>query len=274
MKRNFFSLLLLGCVLGLAVGVQAQDPTPVLPDLQPIWPLSIVGMQIDTARAADRLVSCDDWTEIDPTPITGQRVITFVLGSPNVGEGHMMTRRESIGSEWVWYQTISMLNPDGTCSAVEQEIARQPAGQDGRWLPLGKFALYEVAEDGGVGRRVSCQIKRWCCLSSGPTCPVNPPCPYSCPGPLGDCLRAGSRDVYPLHWLDQFILVEGLPSGLYWFEHEMNPLHVIIESNYDNNSMFFLIELNQEAPPGTPVRIVQEPQDPPGCPAAGGCNPL
>ncbi len=247
-------------------GTQGNGVVDVLPDLQPIWAsYSLQDIRIDTARSNDRLVSCKDWTQIDPTPITGQRVLSFTLGSPNLGEGHLRTRRQATPDGWVWYQTTSQLNPDGTCSAVEQQIAIMPSDQTGRWLPLAKFALYEVTEDGGVGDQVACQVKRWCCLVSIATCPIVPPCSLPC---QGDCINAGTRDVYPFHFQDQFIPIEGIPSGVYWVEDEINPFQVLIESDYTNNSMFFQIELDQEA--GT-VRIVQPPENPGGCPSPG-CN--
>jgi hypothetical protein len=128
-------------------------------------------------------------------------------------------------------------------------------GQAGRWLPLGSFALYEELPDGSVGPQIVCQMKRWCCLISIPTCDTSPPCSLPC---QGDCINAGTRDVYPFHWQDQFVPVEGLPSGNYWFEHVINPGNILIEADYTNNSMFFKINLDQEA--GT-VAIV-EPPDP------------
>ncbi len=243
---------------------EGSGAVDILPDFAPRWASdSLQDIRIDVARSNDRLVSCDDWTVIDPTPITGQRVLSFTLGSPNLGQGHLRTRRQLSGEGWVFYQTTSLLNGDGTCSSTEQQIAVVPPEQAGRWLPLAKFTLYQVTEDGGVGDVVACQIKRWCCLVSIPTCPVTPPCSLPCPG--GDCINAGTRDVYPFHFLDQFIPIEGVPSGLYWVEHEINPAQVLIESNYDNNKLIFQIDLNQE---DRTVMVTKPPVDPPQCPAA------
>lgn len=259
---KYLTVLIVILLVGLSTNLFGQ--TEILPDFRPIWStLSLGDIAIDTARDNDRLVSCDDWTVVDPTPITGQRVLSFTLSSPNFGRGHFRTRREATDRGWVIYQTTSLLNDDGTCSSIEDEIAVVPAdqAQERRWLPLAKFTLYEVAEDGGVGPALVCQMKRWCCLLSKPICNINAPCSLPCDD-LGGCIDAGARDLYTFHWQDQFIPIEGIPSGVYWVEHVINPANVLIESNYDNNSMLFMIELNQEA--GT-VRVVQEPKDP-GCP--------
>jgi hypothetical protein len=166
----------------------------------------------------------------------------------------LRTRRQSSGGEWHFFQTTSQIDEAGTCSAVEQEIAVIPTGFEGgatgRWLPLASFSLYNIADDGGLGDLVVCEMKRWCCLVSISTCNTNPPCSLS--GGT-DGINAGTRDVYPYHWQDQFIPIQDVPSGQYWFVHTINPAGVLIESDYSNNSAYFLIDLNQEATPPTAV---------------------
>ena len=251
-------LMLVGA--GLLPG-QKKEPIPILPDLVPVWTsYSLQDIRMDLARSNDRLVSCQDWTDVNPIPITGQRVLSFTLGSPNFGLGHLRTRRQVTEEGWLYSQNLSYLNEDGTCTAYEVPVGIVPADQAGRWLPLGKFSLYQVTEEGGVGEVVACQIKRWCCLISIPTCPITSPCPLPC---QGDCINAGTRDVYGFHFLDQFIPIDGVKSGYYWVEHEINPGPILWESNYDNNKLLFQIYMDQEA--GT-VTITQAPEDPAQCP--------
>ncbi len=254
--KNIFVLALI-----ILAGNTLFGQVDVLPDFVSIWrSYSLQDIRIDSARSNDRLVSCEDWTLIDPNPIEGQPVLSFTLGSPNFGQGHFRTRRVATDEGWVFYQTTSQVDGDGNCTSIERQIAVVPQGQPGRWLPLASFSLYEVTDDGGVGARVVCQMKRWCCLVSSPTCTVNPPCSLPV---QGDGINAGARDVYPFHWLDQFIPIDGVPSGLYWVEHRVNPANIFIESNYDNNSMMFKIMLDQEA--GS-VTVVEEPVNPGDCP--------
>src|SRR5262249_31366203 len=52
----------------------------VLPDMQPWSYEETATFGLAYAYANDRLVSCDDWTQISPDLITGQRIITFQLG--------------------------------------------------------------------------------------------------------------------------------------------------------------------------------------------------
>jgi hypothetical protein len=208
-----------------------------------------------TASVSDRVVSCDDWTLIDPNPITGQRVLSFTLASPNVGAGHLRINRVFMADGVHMVQRTSQMDDAGICSSLDTEIAVIPNGQSGRWLPLARFALYQEAEDGSIGDLVVCQMKRWCCLVSSFACNTNPPCAL---GTLSDNLNAGFRDIYPFHFQDQFIPIEGVPSGRYWVEDTINPGNIMIESDYTNNSMFFKIELDQEA--GT-VTVI-EPPDP------------
>jgi hypothetical protein len=235
--------------------------TDVLPDMVP-WSFDIVRtIGMDIADDNDRLVSCDDWTYISPESIAGQWIITFELGTANMGRGDVRLRRgPEMPEGWHFYQTWSQQDPDGTCSSFEAEIAIVPPNPMGRWLPLARLSLYTVAEDGGLGDLVVCQMKRFCCLGGVPTCDVKKPCslPWE-----EDNLNVGARDVYPFHWQDQFIPIQNVPSGVYWFEHRINPVGVIIESDSSNNSLFFKIEIDQEA---AMVRIVQPPEES-QCPA-------
>ena len=252
MKMRLQAFLLTGAfVTMLGAGPTkaiAGDVMYYLPDFRPIWSASsIQDIQFDLGRSNDRLVSCDDWTSIDPNPPTGMTVLTFTLSSPNFGEGDLRLRHQNTADGIAMYQTISYMDSDGVCAAVETEepIAVIPAGQSGRWLPLAKFALYEVAEDGGLGKQIACQIKRWCCLVNSPMCMTRGPCPQL-PFQM-DNLNAGSLDTYPRHFQDQFLLIEGIPSGVYWFEDEINPGGIMWESDYTNNSMFLMIAIDQEA---------------------------
>jgi hypothetical protein len=235
--------------------------TYIMPDFRPWWSGSSVGdIRFDVGRSNDRLVDCDDWTNVGPAPV-GMSVLSFTLSSPNFGAGDLRLRRQSMPDGSIeMYQRIWQVDVDGVCSVVESEVpvAVIPAGssQAGRWLPLAKFALYNVADDGWIGDRVACQIKRWCCLGSSPTCATRSGCPQLPPVGGGDNLEAGSRDQYPFHWTDQFLPVEGIPSGTYWFEDEINPGGIMWESDYTNNSMFFMIAIDQEA---RTVQIVQPP---------------
>jgi hypothetical protein len=260
MKR--FGAISVLAVLALIGGSVAQGGvlTDVLPDMYPWSAEEVQTLRTATANGNDRLVSCDDWTQIDPTNISGQRIITFQVGSANLGQGHLRTRRESQSDGWHFFQTTSQVDADGTCSATEQEIAIIPPGQGSRWLPLASFSLYTVAEDGGLGDLVVCQMKRWCCLISLPTCNTNPPCSLA---RQTDDINAGTRDVYPFHWQDQFVPIENVPSGQYWFVHTINPAGLIIESDYSNNDVYMLIEIDQETNSATVV----VPPEPDQCPA-------
>jgi hypothetical protein len=261
------ALFLSGALLAVAApmaGAQTTNgdgTTYILPDFRPWWSRSSVGdIRFDAGLSRDRLVDCDDWTNVGPAPV-GMPVLSFTLQSPNLGAGDLRIRRQPMPDGSIeMYQTVSQMAPDGTCSALEIDvpIAVIPSGslQAGRWLPLAKFALYTVAEDGGIGDRVACQIKRWCCLGSAPTCATRSGCP-SLPF-SSDNLQAGSLDGYPFHWTDQFLPIDPdvIPSGTYWFEDEINPGGIMWESDYTNNSMFLQIAIDQEA---RTVQILQEP---------------
>jgi len=239
----------------------AGEGTFYLPDFRPWWSGdSIRDIHFDVGRSNDRLVSCDDWTAIDPTPPVGIPVLTFTLSSPNFGQWDLRLRRQMTSQGIEMYQTVSYMDPSGVCSAIETDvpiaiIPNDPI-QNGRWLPLAKFALYDIAEDGGPGNRLSCQIKRWCCLGSSPTCNTRGPCPRL--PTQSDNIEAGARDVYPPHWTDQFLPVDGIPTGDYWFEDEINPGGIMWESDYGNNSMFLMIHIDQEA---RTVEILVPPDD-------------
>jgi len=259
------ALFLSGALFALAApmaGAQTTNgngTTYIMPDFRPWWsPSSIGDIRFDVGRSNDRLVDCDDWTSVGAVP-TGMAVLSFTLSSPNFGAGDLRLRRQSMPDGSIeMYQTVWAVDVDGVCTAIEGDtpVAIIPPGslQAGRWLPLAKFALYNVNDDGSVGDRVACQMKRWCCLGSTPTCATRSGCP-ALPG-RSDNLEAGSRDQYPFHWTDQFVPVEGLPSGTYWFEDEINPGGIMWESDYSNNSMFLMININQEA---RTVTVVQEP---------------
>ncbi len=281
MNRRLWAFLLSSALLTAAghraAAANLESPASVtgategimytMPDFRPWWSSdSVQDIRFDDGRPLDRLVDCDDWTSVGPAPV-GMAVLSFTLSSPNFGAGDLRLRRQHMPDGSIeMYQTISQMDPDGVCSAVEIDtpIAVIPSGpeQAGRWLPLAKFALYNVAEDGGLGDRVACQVKRWCCLGSSPTCDTRSGCPRLDPIIGGDNIEAGARDVYPFHWTDQFVPVEDaqgrLPSGTYWFEDEINPGGIMWESDYTNNSMFLMIEIDQDA---RTVKVIVPPDD-------------
>jgi hypothetical protein len=274
MKRMTVVPIVLGGALLLCCGTQGSggvDPfkvntkkaplspqgglVDVLPDMQPWSVEEVATFGLSTAYSNDRLVSCDDWTQISPDNITGQRIITFQLGSANLGVGHLRLRRGPLALDgWHYFQTTSQIDGSGQCSATEQEIAVVPPDQNGRWLPLASFSLYTELDDGSVGDLVVCQMKRWCCLGSVPTCGnITPPCSLDY---QTDNINAGTRDVYPFHWQDQFVPIQDVPTGRYWFKHTINPARVLLESDYSNNDLWFKIALDREA---DTVQIIEYP---------------
>lgn len=239
------------------------EGTWFMPDFRPWWSRDSIGdIRFDVGRSGDRLVPCNDWTDVGPAP-TGMDVLSFTLSSPNFGQSDLRLRRNNTPDGIEMYQTISWMDSSGACYAVETQdpiavIPNEPR-QSGRWLPLAKFALYNVAEDGGLGDQVVCHIKRWCCLGSSPTCPTRGPCPRL--PTMSDNLEAGSRDVYPFHWTDQYLPLytpDDVPTGDYWFEDEINPGGLMWESDYTNNSMFMMVHIDREA---RTVEVTVPPDD-------------
>ncbi|MFC1759025.1 lysyl oxidase family protein, partial [Planctomycetota bacterium] len=107
------------------------------------------------------------------------------------------------------------------------------------------YALYNlrlVLPDGGVGPLVATSDKVSFCLldfalfdsdiPGAPAIPQFTDCEVSTQG-----ISVGWADVYPADIPDQWIDVEDVPPGEYWFETVIDPFNLIKESNDDNNSM-------------------------------------
>jgi len=141
------ALFLSGALFALAApmaGAQTTNgngTTYIMPDFRPWWsPSSIGDIRFDVGRSNDRLVDCDDWTSVGAVP-TGMAVLSFTLSSPNFGAGDLRLRRQPMPDGSIeMYQTVSQLNPDGTCSALELDVpvAVIPSGpfQDAARSPL------------------------------------------------------------------------------------------------------------------------------------------
>jgi hypothetical protein len=245
----------------LLVGiVSAQDP--VLPDLTAGFGTNIGGSpSLADARyynvpatSSHRRVTCDDWTTVGES-LAGQKIISFTNSTFNVGNGDLRIRNVNTPNGITFMQTYTVKNED-SCSTEEYAITNIPAGQGGRYFPLASMALYEVTDDGGLGDQVVCQVKRACCLVSfGQVCPVDR---QGCPAlPTSQHnIHAGNRDTYGANFTDQVIPIQDVPSGYYWVEVKANPFGDILESNYDNNAAYFMIFLDQDAPPNSAVQIV------------------
>jgi hypothetical protein len=81
--------------------------------------------------------------------------------------------------------------------------------------------------------------------------PAAPPAKYNLCGAIGvpgnQGLQVGWTDVYAQSIDCQYVPIDGLAAGTYWLEVQVNPEHLLPESDYSNNSaaIKFLMTLSK-----------------------------
>ena len=127
------------------------------------------------------------------------------------------------------------------------------------------YRLYEVAPDGGLGAQVAGGEKVSFCLIDSSPFDVNLPGAPHLPV-YAQCERrtqgisVGWADVYTSDLDDQWIEVEDLPPGEYWFETIVDPYDNLIEADESNNVIRHKIVLGvaQYAPDALDVAGINE----------------
>jgi hypothetical protein len=100
------------------------------------------------------------------------------------------------------------------------------------------FIQYQLIDSAGT---VTAARKQAFCLEDGEQVQIGAaPTGYSC---RNQGISRGWADVYTRYTPCQWIDVTGLPSGAYTLHAEVNPLHTLVESSYDNNVFTVAVKL-------------------------------
>jgi len=100
------------------------------------------------------------------------------------------------------------------------------------------FIQYQLIDSAGT---VTAARKQSFCLEDGEIVQIGAtPRGYSC---RNQGISRGWADIYTRYTPCQWIDVTGLPSGDYTLRAEVNPLHTLVETSYDNNVFSVAVKL-------------------------------
>ena len=100
------------------------------------------------------------------------------------------------------------------------------------------YIAYQLID--GAGTVVTARKQAFCLEDGEPIDVGAAPTGYSC---LNQGISRGWADVYSRYLACQWIDVTGMPSGDYTLRAEVNPLHTLPESNFDNNVFTVAVKL-------------------------------
>jgi hypothetical protein len=128
-------------------------------------------------------------------------------------------------------------------------------------FPLDRFALYDVAPDGGVGSLVATSPKVLYCMTSDTRVGGVPNTPTNNEYPSGACLQPEGKLGLSVGWGDQYEATDGgegipitsLPNGTYWLRGEVDPYHYFEESDDSNNATDTKLQIE-----GDTVKVLEQ----------------
>ena len=205
--------------------------TPLVPEFLP-----------DLVLWRDELVGVNYPEYFEPHETTNRMLMRFGTGVVNVGSGPLIVEGSGVVED---AQTVVQVIDREDGSQIERSAGEFVLHPGHGHIHFDGYALYNlrvVLPDGGVGPLVATSDKVSFCLLDfalfDPDIPGTPEIPQYL-----DCevstqgISVGWADVYPADLPDQWIDIEDVPPGEYWFETVIDPFDLIKESNEDNNSM-------------------------------------
>ena len=201
-------------------------PQPLLPDLK-IWD--------------DPLLGLNYFTGLDVHPRTGRQIMRFSTAVQNAGQGPLIVKGGAVVGSGTQQVNQVVQNADGsTTEYAAGEYVFHPTHGHVHFANYAFYRLYEVTADGGVGVQVAGGEKVSFCLidsspfdlalPGAPRTPVYAQCERSTQG-----ISVGWADVYTSDLDDQWIDIEDLPAGEYWFETIVDPYNNLVEADEGNN---------------------------------------
>jgi hypothetical protein len=219
-----------------AAGWMARNPTPGLVNFtalpQPKLP--------DLTIWDDPLLGLNYFSNLDVHPYNGRQIMRFSTAVQNTGQGPLTVRGGGVVANN--QQVLQVVqNLDGTTTEYAAgEYLFHPTHGHVHVANYALYRLYEIAPDGELGNQVAGGEKvSFCLLDSAPfdrQLPAAPELPiYAACERSTQGISVGWADLYAADLDDQWIDVEDLPPGEYWFETVVDPFNNLFESDETNN---------------------------------------
>ena len=215
---------------------QSQAPTPgstpFVPPVQHQLP--------DLAFWSDPLLGINHLERVEVHPSTGRKLMRFSTGFANVGSGPLViVGKSDADANGPVVQVVS--NVDG--STTEFDAGRFSFHPDHEHVHFADYAFYrlrEVTDDDGVGQIIAGGDKvSFCLMDSHPfdrSLENSPPLPqYTVCESRTQGISVGWADLYSANVPDQWIDIEDVPPGEYWFETVIDPFNALLETDESNN---------------------------------------
>ncbi|MCA9215785.1 MAG: lamin tail domain-containing protein [Planctomycetales bacterium] len=208
-------------------GTSSLVPRELLPDLM-LWD--------------DPLVGVNYLEYFEPHSKTGRLLMRFATGVVNAGEGPLIIEGADVVQGRQQVEQIVQRDDGSLVRGDAGEFVYHPLHGHIHFDGYAIYNLRVVLPNGGVGPLVATSDKVSFCLldytAYDLSLPNAPPIPE-----FGECdvniqgISVGWLDVYTANLPDQWIDVEGVPPGEYWFETVVDPFNLIRESDESNNTI-------------------------------------
>lgn len=220
----------------LAESWHAVQPSPGLVPFDP----PVQHLLPDLVLWADPLLGVNQLEFVEDHPTTGRKLMRFSTAVYNDGSGPLTIHGGAFvdGARQV---TQIVKNADGTTSEFYAgEYVFHPTHNHVHFADYSFYRLREVAEDGTPGDVVAGGDKVSFCLvdshpfdnqrQGAPFLPVYNTCESATQG-----ISVGWADIYTSELDDQWIDIEDVPAGEYWFETIIDPFNLLLEEDETNN---------------------------------------
>jgi hypothetical protein len=186
---------------------------------------------------------------IEVYPETGVREIRFDTAVINMGDGPLIMHGSLDEAEGKTLVVQHLVREDGGQDQVEVgHFVYHPGHKHFHFESFSEMRLYSLGEDRSLDELITTTDKITSCVLDQnrlPSPPPNSPTTPAFPGCGQDFqgLSVGWVDVYVATLEGQERDITDVPDGRYALELWVNPDRLLIESNYDNNSVITLVEI-------------------------------
>ena len=175
----------------------------------------------------------------------------------NAGAGPLTLRPVNSGDTTTAYQRIFSHRADGSRYMVRQQAVGtfhfHPTHEHWHFEQFARYAIHDVAPDGGVGPTVLAQSTKvsFCLIN---VFLQDGSLEHAGWGPRGNCdadgvqgLKVGWGDTYHRSLRGQAINVSSLPVGVYWLVSTADPEDLLEETDEANNAAAVKIRIRRQS---------------------------
>ena len=214
-----------------------ENPTPGSTPLKPEPELLLP----DLVPWIDSRIGFNQFEYLDHHAANDHLLMRFATASANIGAGPMIIQGREPTANGQRVVQLIQTDEGGVVERDAGEFIYHPTHNHIHFDDYASYLLREIDEDGGMGDVVASGGKvSFCLVDFAPYDLDFPGAPPSFVYTLCDGgtqgISVGWADIYAADLDDQWIDIENVPPGEYWFETIIDPSNLLQESDETNNS--------------------------------------